>query len=259
MLTVMALIPASIAIAVLRYQLLDIRLVWSRSVTYALLTASVVGIYVVLVQATDSLLSQRIGLGTSLLATVVVAAGFNPVRIRLQRAVDRRLYGDRADPLRAASAVTTQLSAQADRPEDLLPVLCQALRLPYAALHAGTNLVAGHGAPPQQCARITLSYGDGPAGDLEVGLRPGERHLDPRDRAVLELVAARRRTARHVPVTGPAAVAARARDSPRGGTAPVAPRPARRPRPGPHRTGVPGRRRRQPRPRQPRAGRRTRR
>src|SRR4029434_3098922 len=39
---VIALIPLSITVAVLRYQLLDIRLVLSRSVLYVLLTAAVV-------------------------------------------------------------------------------------------------------------------------------------------------------------------------------------------------------------------------
>jgi signal transduction histidine kinase len=190
MLTVFVLIPVSIAVAVLRHQLLDIRLVWSRSVTYALLTAGVVGVYLALVQTTDVLLKGRLGLGTSLLATLVIAAGFNPIRVWLQRAVDRLLYGERADPVRAASIVTDELSARVQSPEDLLPVLCDALRLPYSALQDGTSLLAQHGARPERCERFALSYGGELTGYLEVGMRPGEHRLDARDRAVLELVAA---------------------------------------------------------------------
>jgi two-component system NarL family sensor kinase len=44
-LLVIPLVPAAITIAVLRYQLLDIRLVVSRAVLYGLLTAGVVGSY----------------------------------------------------------------------------------------------------------------------------------------------------------------------------------------------------------------------
>ena len=190
MLTVGALIPASIVVAVLRYQLLDIRLVWARSVTYALLTAGAVGVYLALVQATDSLLSRRVGPGSSLIATVVIAAGFNPVRVWLQRTVDRMLYGQRADPVRAASTVTAQLSAGVQSPEDLLPVLCDTLRLPYAALRDGMSPPAEHGSRPQRCELFALSYGSALTGHLEVGMRPGEHRLDARDRAVLELVAA---------------------------------------------------------------------
>ena len=45
-----ALVPAAMAIAVLRHGLLDIRLVWSRALTYALLTAAVVVAYLALVE-----------------------------------------------------------------------------------------------------------------------------------------------------------------------------------------------------------------
>lgn len=177
------LIPVSIAVAVLRYQLLDIRLVWSRSLSYALLTTGVVVGYLLLVQATDVLLDER---STSVLVTLIVAAAFTPVRVWLQKSVDRLLYGHRADPVRAASAVTAELSS----PEDLLPVLCETLRLPYSALRDGTAVLAEHGSRPEQCERFALSYGGAVTGYLEVGMRPGERRLHARDRTVLELVAA---------------------------------------------------------------------
>jgi two-component system NarL family sensor kinase len=45
LLTLVALIPASMTVAVLQYQLLDIRLVWSRTVTYLLLRVAVAATY----------------------------------------------------------------------------------------------------------------------------------------------------------------------------------------------------------------------
>ncbi len=97
------LIPAAVAIAIVRYQLFDIRLVVSRTVLYLLLTLGVIAAYVALVAGLDAVL--RRGAGSSVLATMAIAVAFNPVRLRLQRLVDRLLYGDRADPVRAMSRV----------------------------------------------------------------------------------------------------------------------------------------------------------
>jgi two-component system, NarL family, sensor kinase len=106
-----ALVPAAMTIAVLRHQLLDIRLVLSRTVLYALLTTAVVATYVGLVAVVDALLRSEVGLGSSVLATLVIAVGFNPVRVRLQRAVDRTIYGDRADPARLLARMGERLQA----------------------------------------------------------------------------------------------------------------------------------------------------
>ena len=70
----------------------------SRALLYGLLTAGVVGSYLVLVAVADLVLRRGIGFGSSVLATLLIALGFNPVRVQLQRLVDRALFGDRADP-----------------------------------------------------------------------------------------------------------------------------------------------------------------
>ncbi len=184
-----ALVPIAMAVAVLRYQLLDIRLVWSRTVTYALLTAAVAATYVVLVELGDRLLRREIGLGTSVLATLVVAVAFNPVRSRLQRQVDRLLYGERADPVRAVSSVTAQLATGAERPADVLPALCDALRLPYAGVWDADGVRGEHGVAPEHLEVIPLHHAGERLGELRVGVRSGQRRLDPADRAVLELMA----------------------------------------------------------------------
>jgi two-component system NarL family sensor kinase len=186
--TAIALIPIAMTIAVLRHRLLDIRLVWSRAVTYALLTTTVVATYLVLVQVGDHLLRQEVGLGTSVLATLLVAAVFHPVRSRLQRGVDRLLYGQRGDPVRAATSVTAEL-AGGQQPADVLSALCQALRLPYARLADVDRAIGEHGVRPEQVEVIPLRHAGDAVGELEVGVRSGQRGLDPADRAVLELMA----------------------------------------------------------------------
>ena len=91
------------------YQLLDIRLVLSRSVLYVLLTAGVVGTYLVIVAVSDAAVRTGLGLGSSVLATLLIAVAFNPIRVWLQRKVDRVIYGARRDPAEAMAAVGARL------------------------------------------------------------------------------------------------------------------------------------------------------
>ncbi len=183
------LVPAAIAVAILRHGLLDIRLVLSRTLLYGLLTAMVVGAYVGLVAVADLVLRNEVGLGTSVLATVVIAVAFNPLRVRLQRLVDRALYGDRRDPVRAASRVGAQLSTAGSGLEGVPAVVCEALQLPFAALRNSTGEVAAYGTAPETLHTVALDYGGERMGELVFGARPGERRLDPADRAVVDLLA----------------------------------------------------------------------
>lgn len=186
---VLALIPVAMTIAVLRHQLLDIRLVWSRTLTFTLLTATVVAVYVGLVELGEVVVRQQVGLGTSVVATVAVAAGFNPLRVRLHAAVDRLLYGQRADPVRAMSSVTAQLATATERPAEVLPALCGALRLPYAAVWDEDGLRGEYGTPTEHLEVFPLESAGRRMGELRVGVRSGQRRLDPDDRSVLELMA----------------------------------------------------------------------
>ena len=57
-LLIIALVPLAIAVAVLRDNLLDIRVVFSRSLLYLLLTAGVIGTYLVVVTVLDQVVRQ---------------------------------------------------------------------------------------------------------------------------------------------------------------------------------------------------------
>ncbi len=81
--------PVCIGIAILKYRLYDIDRLISRALSYFLVTALLIGVYVGLVTlATRALpLSSPVGVAGS---TLAVAALFNPVRRRAQRIIDRR-------------------------------------------------------------------------------------------------------------------------------------------------------------------------
>jgi hypothetical protein len=80
----------AIAVAVFRYQLYDIDRLLNRTLVYALLTAILGTGYAVLVLVLAELLGQdRSSLGVAG-ATLAAAALFQPLRRRIQQAVDRR-------------------------------------------------------------------------------------------------------------------------------------------------------------------------
>jgi MFS family permease len=89
-------LPIGIGVGILRYRLYDIDRLVSRTLSYAILTALLVMIYVgVVTLATRALpIASPIGVAASTLAS---AALFNPLRTRIQRAVDSRFNRARYD------------------------------------------------------------------------------------------------------------------------------------------------------------------
>ena len=135
-------------------------------------------------------IAQAVSLDSAVVASVIVAVGFNPARVRLQRLIDRGLYGDRRDPVRAVSLVGERLAGTgAAGLPGVLAALCDSLRLPFAAVRFGTAEAAAHGTAPELLHSIRLSYDGARIGELIVGLRSGQRRLSPPDIAVLELLA----------------------------------------------------------------------
>ncbi|WP_405642266.1 sensor histidine kinase [Streptomyces sp. NBC_00019] len=181
-------LPVAIMIAVVRHELLDIRLVVSRSLLYGALTIGVVCAYVGLVAFVQSLLDPLPELLGPALVTVTLAVAFEPARRLLQRMVDRTLYGDRHDPVRAVSRIGERLAGTGVGavPE----AVGEALRLPYVCLESKTGDVNGSwGTPAGPVHTVWLDYDGRTVGELVVGLRPGEQQPAPADLAVLELLA----------------------------------------------------------------------
>ncbi|MGI5453458.1 histidine kinase [Streptomyces sp. CA-249302] len=188
--------PVAIMIAVVRHELLDIRVVVSRSLLYGALTVGVVAAYVGLVTFLQSLLDPRPELLGPALITVVLALAFEPARRLLQRTVDRALYGDRHDPVRAVSRIGERLAGTGVGavPE----AVGEALRLPYVRVESKSGVAHGSwGVSVDPLHTVPLDYDGRTVGALVVGLRPGEQQPAPADLAVLELLAVPLATALH--------------------------------------------------------------
>ena len=112
-LLVIPLIPAAVTIAILRYQLLDIRLVFSRTLAYAIVTGLLVGLYAGLVLLATRVLSFHTPVAVAA-CTLAAAALFNPLRLRVQRGVDRRFNRARYDADQTVAAFAARLKDAVD-------------------------------------------------------------------------------------------------------------------------------------------------
>jgi signal transduction histidine kinase len=197
-------VPVFTYIAILRYRLYDINVVINRTLVYGALSACVVGIYVLAVGALGALFQAQGNLGISLLATGVVALLFQPLRGRLQRGVNRLMYGERDDPYTVISRLGRRLEATL-APDTVLPTLvetiAQALKLPYAAilLKEGERFgtAASYGSPRGEPETLPLIYQREEIGRLVLSPRaPGEGFSDA-DRSLLEDLARQAEVAVH--------------------------------------------------------------
>ena len=181
------LIPGAATVAIVRYQLYDIRLIVNRSLVYGLLTLGVVGGYLAIIAGLSALADERLSAGQSLIATAAIAIAFAPAHSGLQELVDRLMYGQRRDPAAAAARVGVRLGGGLT---DVLREVCVTLRLPYAAVSSDGSVLASFGRPPELVRTVALEVSDGPAADLLVGLRAGETRLSAADGRALDLLAA---------------------------------------------------------------------
>ena len=106
-------LPIGIGVGILRYRLYEIDRLISRTLSYAVLTATLVGVFVAIVAVTTRVLpfSSPVAVAAS---TLAAAALFNPLRLRVQRLVDRRFNRARYDAETIVAAFATRLQEAVD-------------------------------------------------------------------------------------------------------------------------------------------------
>ncbi|MDQ4127423.1 MAG: histidine kinase, partial [Actinomycetota bacterium] len=187
------LLPVTLVLAILKYRLYGIDRVVNRTLVYGLLTACVVGLYVLMVAGAGALFQGRVNVVVSLLATGLVALLFHPLRARLQRAVNRLMYGQRDEPYAVLSRLGERLGERPAPEESLSTVVetvVRALKLPYAAITLEQDgkfvAVAERGSPAANLVTLPLVYHAEEVGQLLVAPRTPGEEFAPADRRLLD-------------------------------------------------------------------------
>ncbi|MFQ5421475.1 MAG: histidine kinase, partial [Anaerolineae bacterium] len=191
-------------IAILRYQLYDIDFLINRTLVYGALMACVVGIYALVVGAAGALAQAQSNWLVALLATGLVAVLFQPLRERLQRSVNRLVYGERDDPVAVFSKLGERMET-AVAPNELLPILAETiartLKLSYVAVGLQTNgsleIAAAYGKPTHNPVTFPLAYQGKTIGELLVAPRQTGESFSPAEMALLQNIAWQAGTAVH--------------------------------------------------------------
>jgi len=106
-------LPVSIGFGILKFRLYDIDRIVSRTLAYAIVTGLLVGVYAGLVLLATEVFRFHNSVAVAA-ATLVAAAMFNPVRRRVQRAVDHRFNRARYDADQTVAAFAARLQDAVD-------------------------------------------------------------------------------------------------------------------------------------------------
>jgi two-component system NarL family sensor kinase len=161
-------------------ELVDVRGLVVSSVVFAVALIGYMGLFVMLLGLLDWVGAGELNVGALALVGALCAVTFHPLQVVLRGVVDELLFGIRPDPLGAASVVAGRIG---EDPVLALRAIREALVLPFAALVVDGVPVATSGTEVTHTRRLQL---DG-AGELVVGLRPGDLAFSEGDEQVLRL------------------------------------------------------------------------
>jgi PAS domain S-box-containing protein len=146
----LGLLPLTFGYAIFRYRLMDVDLIFKRGMVYTLAAAAVVGLYFGLVAGVVELVHARIpssGPAGLILAMVVTALLFDPLRKWIQDRVDQFFYRTRYDYRKTLIAFGRELGSETDLDEMLTSVvdrLSQTLLVDHIAIFLATGEKSDH-------------------------------------------------------------------------------------------------------------------
>ncbi|MCF6736498.1 sensor histidine kinase [Blastococcus sp. KM273129] len=192
-------LPAAITYAMVRRRLWDLDVVVNRALVYGALTVLTLAAYGALLAVLTGL-AQRVTEDWELLLFVLAAMAVQPLKDRVQRAVNRLLYGQADEPYAGVSRLAERLTS-ASSPGAVLPavvdVVARTLLLPYAELRVAHHGAVVHGRrdPGAETLTVPLVYSGRSVGELVVAVPPGG--VGERGRRLLEELARHAAVAAH--------------------------------------------------------------
>ena len=113
----LALLPVSLAYAVVKHRLMDVELIFRRTLVYILATAVIIGMCLLVVNLFEVFLAGNDEPQVTLIAilsTLVVVLLFSPVKSRIQEGIDRLFLRERYTSRRAVLRLSQDLNADLD-------------------------------------------------------------------------------------------------------------------------------------------------
>lgn len=183
-----------LAVAFLSDELFRVEIAINRAFVYGLLTLFVIGGYVLVVGYLSFLFQSSGSIWFSLIATGVVAALFHPLRERVQRFVNRMLYGEREDPYTVLTHLGQRLEsvlASDEVLQTIVQTVKEALKVSYAAIalkQPGVDeftITAEDGQPSRIILDLPLVFHQEILGRLQLGQRLGSNGFSRADQHLL--------------------------------------------------------------------------
>ncbi|WP_223594538.1 GAF domain-containing sensor histidine kinase [Neobacillus bataviensis] len=192
---VVAIIPLTLGLAILRRRLWDIDPLVNRTILYGVLSLSIILLYTGLVMYLSSLFKTEGSFIISLISTAVVAVLFSPLKDRLQRILNRLMKGRHDDPYSVLKELGDQLS-QPLAPEEVLQVVAEtvkgALRLPFVGISIRMNgeekLAASSGGTIHDEHYFFIVHGGEELGILTVSSRSHKEVFTAEDLRLLDVM-----------------------------------------------------------------------
>ena len=155
----LVILPLTFSWAIIRYRLMDVDLIFKRGVTYTLATATVVGLYFLLISIAGDIVQKRLpafGSGGFITAIILAALLFDPLKRAIQERIDKLFDRKRYDYRQTLIEFGRGLSSQTDLDALLTAIvnrLSQTLSVAQVAVflsddHGGYTLAAAYGLPP---------------------------------------------------------------------------------------------------------------
>lgn len=200
-------LPAALGYAVLAKGLYDIELRAGRAVAWGAATGVVAAAYLVVI----GLVARAVGgdrqdVNASLVAALGAGIFLLPLRDRVQRRMDRLVFGDRGDPLAVVRALGAGLADTSveDVPQRIARMVVEVLRVPWSAVDVVDGgavvreaAVGVEPSPARELARVPLRYAGSDIGVLLASPRSGQARLGAADVRLLDDIAAQCGAALH--------------------------------------------------------------
>jgi signal transduction histidine kinase len=194
-------IPTAITIAILKYHLYDIDVIFNRALVFGAMAGFITVVYIAIVAGIGALIGigAKPNLGLSIIATAVVAVAFQPIREHVQRLGNRLVYGSRATPYEVMADFSYRM-ANSLAVDQVLPQMAEAaasgVRAKYALVRlflpgADEQVLWWPAEPPSVHLdrSLSISYRGEPVGEIAIAKPVGEALSSAEDKLLSDLAA----------------------------------------------------------------------